>query len=391
MRIAYFDCFAGASGDMIVASLLDAGLKLPALRRELGKLDLHGFTVKTARVTRGMLSALRFDVRVAHEHHAHRTLRVIERIIARSALSDRVKEDSRKVFLRLAQAEAKVHRTRPEEIEFHEVGAVDSIVDIVGAAIALEALGVEAIYFSPLHLGTGTVRCRHGVLPVPAPATVELVKGIQVMQGSVEAELTTPTGAAVLTAMGRCQPPPPARFDAVGHGAGTRELVEIPNVLRVRIGEVCPPRDGDRVCVMETNIDDMPSQIYGHLFDRLFAAGALDVFATPIHMKKNRPAVLLNVIAPTELVPLLEEILFSETTTFGIRRHEVERTKLSRKETTVATRHGKVRVKIGRMGKEIKTVAPEYEDCRKAAEKAGVPLKAVWQAALNATKTPGKG
>ncbi|MEW6355933.1 MAG: nickel pincer cofactor biosynthesis protein LarC [Planctomycetota bacterium] len=386
MRIAYFDCFSGASGDMIVGALIDAGLKLTTLKKELARLKLPGFRIKTRRVTRGMFRPLKFDVETTHKHHEHRTLRDIESLIAKSSLPNDVKENSAKVFHRLARAEAKVHGTKPEKIHFHEIGAVDSIIDIVGTAIGLAQLGIERVYFSPVRLGTGAVVCRHGVLPVPVPATVELLRGIPVVQTQVHGELMTPTGAALLTTLGACAPPPPTRYTAVGLGAGSADRPELPNILRVTIGETCARTEGDRVVVLETNIDDMPAEIVGYAFDRLFDAGALDVFVTPIQMKKNRPGMLLSVIAPPALVPTMEEIIFTETTTFGIRKYETERTILAREHWKVRTRYGPIRVKIGRIGGRIKTASPEYEDCRKAAERTGASLKDVRQAAMNAAK-----
>jgi len=384
MKIAYFDCFSGASGDMIVGSLLDAGVKATALKAELAKLKLHGYKIRSRRVTRGMLSAKKFDVAVSHGHHEHRTLRDIEALIDRSRLSERVKEQSKAVFARLARAEAKVHRKKIDQVHFHEVGAVDSIVDIVGAAIGFEQLDVDKIYFSPIRVGTGTIKCQHGILPVPAPATAELIKGLPVVQTDMAAELTTPTGAAVLTALGRCSPPPPMRYAAVGQGAGGRDHGDLPNVLRVMVGERRPGAEGDRVCVIETNIDDMPAEIIGYVSDKLFEAGALDVYAAPIQMKKNRPGVLLSVIAEHRVAAAVEQVLFRETTTFGVRRYEVERSKLAREHVKVRTSYGTVRVKVGRLDGEVITVAPEYEDCRRAAERSDAPLKDVRQAALNA-------
>ncbi|NOZ23595.1 MAG: nickel pincer cofactor biosynthesis protein LarC [Planctomycetes bacterium] len=386
MKIAYFDCFSGASGDMIAGALLDAGLKLATLKRELAKLKVRGFELKTRRVKRGMFRALKFDVQAGGEHHPHRTLRDIESIIDRSALSNRVKDDSKRVFERLARAEAKVHGTTPEKIHFHEVGAVDSIVDIVSAAIGLEQLGIERVHFSPVRLGTGMVRCRHGILPVPAPATVELLKGVPVSQTDISGELTTPTGAAILTTLGACAPASPTRFTAIGLGAGSKDRPDLPNIIRVMIGETCAKAEGDRVVVLETNIDDMPAEVVGFVFDRLFDAGALDVFMTPIQMKKNRPGVLLSVIVPGLLVETMEEIIFSETTTFGVRKYEIERRKLAREHRSVETPYGRIRVKIGRIGDVVKTVSPEYEDCRKAAERTGAALKDIRQAAMDVAR-----
>jgi hypothetical protein len=399
MRIAYFDCFSGASGDMILGALVDAGLPLSELQEQLKALKVGGFRLKRSRVMRGPIAATRMSVELIehehehehdhedHHHHESRNLGDIERIIKKSSLPGAVKRDSLRIFQRLAEAEAKVHGKTIDEIHFHEVGAVDAIVDIVGAVVGLHALGIEQVLVSTIATGSGYVKCGHGLLPVPAPATANLLKGFDLERTDVKAELTTPTGAAILTTLGRrAETVPRFRVNKVGYGAGSRDNPLLPNVLRLIIGETAETPERDEVWVIETNIDDMSAQICGYLFEKLFAAGALDVYAAPIFMKKNRPGMLLRVIADEPAVPEMERILLSETTTFGLRRHKVWRTKLARRHVEAATRYGKLRVKVGEMGGRVQTVAPEYEDCRAAAERAGVPLKRVCQAAMDAAR-----
>jgi hypothetical protein len=381
---------------MILGALVDAGLSFAELQAQLNALKLDGFRLKRSRVMRGPIAATRVTVELVehehghdehHHHHESRNLSDIEKIVKRSALPDVVKRDSLRVFQRLAEAEAKVHGKTIDEIHFHEVGAVDSIVDIVGAVVGLHALGIEQVLVSTIATGSGYVKCGHGLLPIPAPATANLLKGFDLERTDVKTELTTPTGAAVLTTLGkRADTVPRFRVGKVGYGAGSRNNPLLPNVLRLIIGETAETPERDEVWVIETNIDDMSPQIYGYLFEKLFAAGALDVYAAPIFMKKNRPGTLLRVIADEPAAGEMERILLSETTTFGLRRHKVWRTKLARRHIAVATRYGKLRVKVGETGGRVQTVAPEYEDCRAAAERAGVPLKQVCQAAMDAAR-----
>jgi hypothetical protein len=385
MRCIYFDCFSGASGDMIVASLLDAGLTLETLRDELGRLKLTGYHIRARRVKRRGIAGTKFDVIIKTHEHEHRHLHDVLDIIRRSTLSDRVKHDVEGVFRRLAQAEAAVHGITVEKATFHEVGAVDSIVDVVAAAAGLEKLGIVRVAVSPLVTGSGFVECQHGRFPVPAPAVAELLKGFPIACGEIEMELTTPTGAAILTTLGESFGKMPSMtVESVGYGAGTRDPGEMPNLLRVVIGETQVQVESDRVWVLETNIDDMPPELFEVLFEKLFAAGVLDVFTTAIQMKKGRPAVKLSVIAPEELRSRAEEIIFRETTTFGIRAYEVERRKLERESVRVRTKFGLVGVKLGRMGGELLTASPEYEDCRRAAARHGVALKEVYEEAKRA-------
>ena len=387
-KIAYFECFSGASGNMILGALIDAGVALDTLRSELQKLNVSGFELVCTRVMRNGISATHVDVKT-EETHAHRHLHHIAAIIEHSSLAPTIKENAIRIFTRLAEAEAKVHNTTPERIHFHEVGALDAIVDIVGAAIGLHLLGVDTIYVSPFSLGTGFVTCAHGTIPVPAPATVELLKGKPVRQSDIEAELVTPTGAAILSTLGtHFDTPPLCRFDVVGYGAGTREL-SIPNVLRLSVGEIAANTscDSDTVTVLETNIDDMNPQWYDYVFERLYAAGALEVFLTPALMKKNRPGNLLTVIMPAAVRDAVIDILLRETTSIGVRWHETQRAKALREFRAVETPFGAISVKIARLGEQMVNVTPEYDDCRRAAEQHGVPLKHVYQAALEAAKS----
>jgi hypothetical protein len=366
---------------------------------------VEGFRLKRSRVMRGPISATRLTVELArrkrehdhghdhdHDHeesrsHAARNLADIEKIVTKSALPEAVKRDSLRIFRRLAEAEAKVHGKGVNEIHFHEVGAVDAIVDIVGAVAGLHALGVEQVLVSAIATGSGYVKCGHGLLPIPAPATANLLKGFVLERTEIKSELTTPTGAAILTTLGKpADTPPRFRVRAVGHGAGSRDNPMLPNVLRLMIGETKAGPERDEVVVIETNIDDMSPQICGYLFQKLFAEGALDVYTAPILMKKNRPGMLLTVIADEPRVGELERILLAETTTFGLRRHTAWRTKLARRQVEVSTPYGKLRVKVGELGGRVQTVAPEYEDCRAVAERTGVPLKRVWQAAMEAAR-----
>jgi len=387
MRVIYFDCFSGASGDMIVGALLDAGLELKTLREALDRLGLTGFHVEATQVKRCGIAGTRFEVVIDKPQHEHRRLGDILAILAKSGLSRRVKEGSERIFRRLAEAEGRVHGTDAEQITFHEVGAVDAIVDVVAAAIGFEALGVEQVVVSPLPTGSGFVECAHGRLPVPAPATAALLEGVPVAARSIEAELTTPTGAAVLTALAeRFGTRPAMKVTSVGYGAGAKDFEGTPNLLRVIIGEGAASAESDRMWVLETNIDDMPAELFETLFEKLFAAGAADVFTSAIQMKKVRPAVKLSVIVSHELRAAAEEIIFRETTTFGIRAYEVERRKLLRESVSVETELGRVNVKLGRLGGELITVSPEYDDCRRLAAEQGVPLKDVYEKARAAAR-----
>lgn len=387
MTIAYFDCFSGISGNMILGSLLDAGLALDDLQSELGRLDVSGYTVRAETVNRHGLRGTHVTVEVT-EHGPHRHLHDIEAIIVTSDLSEAIRERSMAVFNRLAHAEAKVHGEPLSHVHFHEVGALDAIVDVVGAVIGFDLLGVDRIYASPVHLGRGTVRCAHGIMPVPAPATAELLKGVPTYGRDVDAELVTPTGAAILTTLAEGYGgAPPMAIERIGYGAGTRDLAQ-PNLLRVSIGEADEKGadlgyQQDQVTVVETNIDDMNPEFYDHVMARLFDAGAVDVFLTPITMKQSRPAVQLSVLVPDGCLPGVMEILFDETTTIGVRCSTVNRWKLSRSHVEVDTSYGSVPVKIARRGDAVTNVTPEVQACRRLAQEHGVPLKLVYQEALD--------
>lgn len=383
-KCAYFDCFSGVSGNMILGALLDAGLALDALNAELKKLSVSGFEITAKRVERQGIAAVHVEVNT-EETHAHRHLHHIVAILDQSSLDQKIKDKSKAIFTRLAEAEAAVHNTTVERIHFHEVGALDAIVDIVGAVTGLHILGVEKIYVSPFSLGTGFTVCAHGKIPVPVPATVALLKGKPVRYTDIEAELVTPTGAAILSTLGDHFGKPPAmQFDVIGYGAGTREL-PIPNVLRLQLGELAAETgyDTDTIAVIEANIDDMNPQFYEYIFDQLYEAGALEVYAAPVIMKKSRPGNVLTVLAPADVRQKMIDVILKETTTIGVRWQEVQRAKAQREIQSVNTAFGQVRVKISRLGAEIINIAPEYDDCKQAAQKhPGVSLKRIYQAAL---------
>ncbi|HVP09631.1 MAG TPA: nickel pincer cofactor biosynthesis protein LarC [Phycisphaerae bacterium] len=378
MRIGYFDCFSGASGDMILAAMLSVGLSEERLRSELGKLSLGGYELSVRQIQKQGLAAVKVDV-VLTDKPGHRHLNQIIEIIDRSALSDAVKHRAKRIFTRLGEAEAKVHGIAVETVHFHEVGAIDAIVDVVGAAIGWEQLGLERVLCSPIPVGSGTVRCEHGVLPVPAPATAELLAGVPLAECEETGELLTPTGAAILTALVDGFGPIPAmQIERCGYGAGSRDGQKRPNVLRLFVGQAAEAGDlSDEVVVLEANLDDTTGEQIGHSFAALLAAGALDVFTTPIMMKKNRPGVTLSVLATRETQAACEEVLFAETTTLGVRRHVCSRRKLARDSATVETKFGPIRMKLGKRGDHVTSASPEYEVCAAAAKKHGVSLREV--------------
>jgi len=388
--IAYLDCFSGISGDMLLGAMVDAGLSLDDLRGDLARLPLSGYEVRAERVTKQGLAGTKVTVEVEHAH-AHRGLADILDLLAAADLPAEVQAGATRIFTRLAEAEAKVHGTSVEQVYFHEVGAVDAIVDVVGACCGLRRLEIEEVYASALPLGGGWVDTAHGRLPVPAPATVELLKGAPTYGGPVEKELVTPTGAAILTTL--CLgfgPMPPMTVKATGCGAGSLDLPH-PNLLRLMIGEPVEPLREQRLTVLETNIDDMNPEFYDHLMERLFAAGALEVYLTPIVMKKSRPGTLVSVLTEPAWVEALSEILFRETSTLGLRVMEVARRCLEREWREVETEYGRVRVKLGLLRGEIVTAAPEYEDCKRLALARGAPVKAVYEAARAAFFLQGRG
>jgi uncharacterized protein (TIGR00299 family) protein len=374
---------------MVLGALVDAGLPLADLRAALARLPIQGYEVAARRVEKGFLTATKVDVRVPPaESQAHRHLPEILAMIARSGLPEPVTGRASEAFRRLAAAEAKVHGIPPEQVHFHEVGAIDAIVDVVGSVWGLHALGVEAVYASPVSVGSGAVSCRHGNFVSPAPAALELLCGAAVRLTSVDAELATPTGAAILTTVCRAFGEPPVfRPERVGYGAGDRDLAEFPNALRLVLGELAPAAERDRVLLLETNLDDVVPEVFSHVMPALFAKGALDAWLTPVQMKKGRPGVVLSVLAEPERAAALEELLFRETGTFGVRRAPFDRHKLARREGTVETPFGPVRVKFGFLGGERIQSSPEYEDCARIARERGVPLVQVLEAAAAAGRS----
>lgn len=378
MTLAYFDCFSGISGDMTLGALVDAGADPGVLRAELARLGLTGYELRTGKVTRSGIAASKVDVVIEPKDRQARGLADILGIIGASSLSPPVKEKSTRIFTRLAEAEARVHATTPDRVHFHEVGAVDAIVDIVGSVIGLELLGIERIMASSINVGSGTVETSHGAFPIPAPATAELLKGLPMHQSALRFELATPTGAAIISTLASSFGPlPDMRTERIAYGAGDQDFPGHPNVLRLMIGRTAAVPDEDASVVIETNIDDMSPQIYDYLSDRLLQAGALDVYLTPIVMKKGRPGILLSVLAERGSQDAVLDVIFRETTSIGVRVREVGRKKLSREVRRVETRHGTVRVKVSRIGDEVLTATPEYEDCRRIAEEKNVPLKQV--------------
>jgi hypothetical protein len=407
-KILYLDCFSGVSGDMLLGACLDAGVPLDAVRAALGSLGLDDYDVSATRVLRAGVSATRWvlDERVpagvapspereqvhghgvAHHRHPHRHVAGIERLIARSALAPASRDRAIALVRRLASIEADIHQMAIEDVHLHEVGALDSIVDIVGGVFALEWFGADRIVASPLNLGSGTVRCAHGTFPVPAPATARLTQGVPVYQDGPAVELTTPTGALLVTGFADAFGPlPPMRVDTIGYGAGSRDVADRPNVLRILVGEAeavdaAPSRQ--RVTLMTFEIDDMNPQIYGVLIDALLAAGALDVYYTAVQMKKNRPGTLVTVVAPPERRSALSAIVFRETTTLGVRYHDVEREVLAREIVTVTTPWGDVPIKVARLGGAITNAAPEFDACVALARAHDVPVKDIQAAAMKA-------
>lgn len=381
MPIAYFDCFSGISGDMILGALIDAGLDLHQLESALRTLNISGYTLNAEKTSRKGISGTRFLVHT-EEDHPIRYLRDIEKIIDHSALDDTMKVSGKAIFHDLACIEAKIHNKNPNEVHFHEIGGVDSIIDIVGSLLGMKLLGIETVYASRIPVGTGFVECDHGTLPLPTPATLELLKGIPIYGSGVEKELVTPTGIAILKHVAkRFGVIPEIRINRIGYGAGSREM-QIPNLLRVWIGESeeTGEYEEDEVTLIETNIDDMNPEFFGYTAEKLLERGALDVFMTPIFMKKNRPGTLLTVLISPDRLDEMLSILFAETTSMGVRFHRMERRKLPREIITVDTSFGRVRVKVCKTGREITNISPEYEDCKKIALQQKVPLRTVYEA-----------
>ncbi len=386
MKIAYFDCFSGVSGDMILGALIDAGLDIRELESELGMLKMSGYKIKAEKTARKGISGTKFSVDVI-EQNVERKLKDIVEIVDRSDLDDDIKDLSKKTFEELAMVEAKIHGKSIEEIHLHEVAGLDSIIDVVGSLIGIKKLGIEATYSSKIHVGTGFLECRHGVLPVPAPATLAMLRGIPIYSRGIEAELATPTGVCVLKTLSQgFGIMPEMKVEKVGYGAGSREL-EIPNLLRVYVGETDEDEyEKDEVILIETNIDDMNPELLAYASEILLKQDVLDVFMTPIFMKKNRPGTMLSVLTTRDKLDKVLLTFFTEITTLGVRIHHLERKKLSRKVISVKTRFGEIKVKIGKIGNQIKNIAPEYESCREIAVKQGIPLKDVYDEAKEAAR-----
>jgi len=382
MKTLYFDCFAGASGDMILGAMVAAGVEPGFLREQLSLLPVDGFSINFETVSKSGLSATYARVETAHEHK-HRHLSDIKKIIESSRLSDAVKQRAVQIFTRLAEAEARVHNEPVDHVHFHEVGALDAIVDVVGAAICFEALRIDRFICSPIHVGSGMVKMAHGQFPIPPPAVTELLKGVPFYATDIKGELLTPTGAAIITTVcNEYGPIPQMMTETTGYGAGTREYQDFPNVLRVLLGETEDKSARDeRLWMLETNLDDVSPQIIGYVMDRVLELGALDCFFTPVQMKKNRPGVLLSVLCGREEKEAVMRLLFMETTTLGVRSYEVTRRALERSVVRVETQYGPIDVKVAHLDGRVVNEMPEFEQCRQAAASANVPLKVVEEAA----------
>jgi hypothetical protein len=410
-RIAYLDCFSGVSGDMVLGALIDVGLPLDSLRAALGSLAIDCGEIGADRVLRAGVSATKFRVgpEQAHAHddhhdhnhhhghdhhhhdhghhhdHHHHSLKEIAGAIERSALSRHGKDRAIRLFQRLGEAEAAIHDMPIEKVHLHEVGALDSIVDIVGAVHGMEWLGVDRIVASPLNVGSGTVECAHGTFPVPAPATARLLKGVPIYSGPIAAEMVTPTGALLVTEYADSFVPlPPMTVQAIGYGAGDRDFTAHPNVLRMLVGETASDAHVERIVVLECEIDDMNPQLFGPLMDRLHHAGAVDVFYSPVQMKKNRPGTLVTVIARPEQREALSSLLFGETTTIGVRYQEMMRDRLAREMRTIETPIGPIRFKVATRDGRVLNASPEFDDCARIAADRGLPIKEVQAMATKA-------
>jgi uncharacterized protein (TIGR00299 family) protein len=381
MKIAYFDCFSGISGDMTLGALVDAGCNLAEMETHLRRLPVPGWKISSEKVVRRGFRATHVKVE-SSDAQSHRSLSEILQLIERAGLPLPIAERASRIFRRLGEAEALVHGVPIEKVHFHEVGAVDAIVDIVGAAAGFEQLGIEEFFCSALNVGGGRVNTQHGNLPVPAPATAELLRGAPTYSNGIQRELVTPTGAAIVTTLAsQFGSQPEMTVAAIGLGAGSAELAEQPNVLRLFIGESAARRDDatldEDILVLEANLDDMSPQVYGYFAERALEAGALDVFSIPVQMKKNRPGQLVTVLCKPVDREKLSDLLFRETTTLGVRESNVKRRTLQRESIAVETSLGSIRMKVARLNGHILNVAPEYEDCQKIAAERGVPLKQV--------------
>jgi len=393
-KIAYLDCSSGISGDMLLAALLDAGLERDLLFNELRKLPLAGYEFRCARVLRGSLTGTQVEIDVP-QPQPERHLGEIRQLLEGSALTEAVRTQALKMFERLAEVEGKLHGKPAAEIHFHEVGAVDAILDIVGACVGLELLEIDELSCSPLNVGGGQVETAHGTLPVPAPATAELLKGAPIYSSGVEGELVTPTGAVIVATLASSfGPMPPIKVARIGYGAGSRDYSGHPNIARLFVGERAEVSDSEPrvtnpanvVTVIEANVDDMSPQLYGYLVERALDAGALDITCSSIQMKKNRPGLEISVLCVPERAEGLAQLLFEETTTIGLRIHEAGRLVLDREVVKVETPYGTVRVKIAKRAGKVINVSPEYEDCQRLAAEKSVPLKQVILAAQLASQ-----
>ena len=378
-RVIYFDCPSGASGDMVLGALVDAGVPLEALRAELGKLGVAGWTLTAREVRRGAFRATKIDVEVDRAvPRESRHLADIVAILTGSGLPAAVVATATRIFTRLAEAEARVHGSTVEAVHFHEVGAIDAIVDVTGAVLGLHLLGAAAVHVSVLPVGGGFVDTAHGRMPVPGPGTVELLRGFPVVDTGVRAELVTPTGAAILTTLATGAGRMPAMtVERVGYGAGTADLPDSPNVLRCFVGETAEAAGTETIAQVETTIDDMSPQLYEPLMDRLFEAGALDVFLTPVIMKRSRPGTVLTALCPPDRVGDLSRVLFEESSTIGVRWSEMSRARLDREMVTITTAYGTLPAKVSRLGGRIVTVTPEFADVARIAREKGLPVREV--------------
>ena len=385
IRAAYFDCYSGISGDMILGALIDLGIKLKDIEVNLKKIDLKGYKLEKKCVQRNGIAGTKIQVISKLKNntsHPHRKFSHIKEIISNSDLSSIVKNNSIEIFKRIAKVEAQIHKTAIENIHFHEIGGIDSIVDIVGGVWAIESLKLDKIYSSALNVGEGFVNCAHGRLPVPAPATLKLLKGIPAFSSGVKKELTTPTGAAIIGFYAhKFQSMPTMKVLKDGYGAGERIISSLPNLLRVILGEIEVSGSG-KLVMIETNIDDMNPEIYDSVMESLFKLGAIDVYFSPVFMKKNRPATKISVLAEIFNKEVLSKILLTETSSFGIRSYEVDRITLDREFKHLKTLFGIIKIKVGRLDGKIVQVTPEFEDCKKAARKNKIPVKNVYESAL---------
>jgi len=378
-RILYFDCFAGISGDMTVAALIDLGVDFEKLKSKLNELRINGYNLDLRKVKKNSISALKFDVNLEQHEHIHRNLQDIEKIITNSNFNENVKDMALKMFSNIARAEAKIHDTSINKIHFHEVGAIDSIIDILSVAFCIDELKVDKIYSSPASCGKGFVKCAHGKIPVPSPATLEILKNIPINFTEIPNELTTPTGATILkTLVTEFKKMPGLKILKTGYGAGSRNL-EIPAVLRVLLAEIDESKD--QFIELVTNIDDMNPEIYSYLFEKLFENDALDIWFDNIIMKKNRPGIKLSIICKADHQQKLKNIIFRETTTFGIREYPFSRTELNRKIFTVETEYGEINIKVGYLNGKMIKYSPEFEDCKKCAKENNVSLKIIYDSA----------